>query len=542
MSKGLENNTSIKDFVTILDKHDNKPKNTNPPQKPKGELSKSTKIKDTNESNKVNKPKTTSKQPPDKNSKTMDLSENAIDKATMQYNSNNVEGDDKHKGVTAKRNASARSPLEGNPGKRQKDTKKIGEMETSTTIMDPCQTESNNITEIPLHTLLEELKEIKTSIQQLNDKLDHELTTRADEYRSLQETITSQHDQITKLNKTNDDLIEQNRKLENEVIKAQTEMLRLKVDFTGINESPYETYEQLRNKIAEVMMPTCSGTNDDIKWKTSIEIPITDCEHLGNYSKNRKRPVRVTFLFMKHKLWLLRQKQLLTPGIYVEESYPEVIQKRRMILRPILKLAKKSIEYKGKCKLDHDTLIIRGIRYKFNTLHLLPEELAPYKSAQISTETTTVFHGLHSPLSNFHTSSFTIDGQHYHTAEQYIQHKKALHFNDYKTAQQILATNDPFEAKTLSRNIERYDKDAWKLVVKEICYPGIRAKFEQNILLKRFLKSTSPTQLGESSYDKLWGTGLPLHDKNATNTSYWSNIGLLGEILMDLRDNNLTKE
>ena len=207
-----------------------------------------------------------------------------------------------------------------------------------------------------------------------------------------------------------------------------------------------------------------------------------------------------------------------------------------------IKLAKKSIEYKGKCKLDHDTLIIRGIRYKFNTLHLLPEELAPYKSAQISTETTTVFHGLHSPLSNFHNSSFTIDGQHYHTAEQFIQHKKALHFNDYKTAQQILATNDPFEAKTLSRNIERYDKDAWKAVVKEICYPGIRAKFEQNILLKRFLKSTSPTQLGESSYDKLWGTGLPLHDKNATNTSYWSNIGLLGEILMDLHDNNLTKE
>ena len=71
----------------------------------------------------------------------------------------------------------------------------------------------------------------------------------------------------------------------------------------------------------------------------------------------------------------------------------------------------------------------------------------------------------------------------------------------------------PFEAKTLSRNIERYDKDAWKLVIKEVCLPRNQAKFEQNILLKRFLKSTSLTQLGESSYDKLWGTGLPLHDK-----------------------------
>ena len=175
---------------------------------------------------------------------------------------------------------------------------------------------------------------------------------------------------------------------------------------------------------------------------------------------------------------------LLSPGIYVDESYPSVIQKRRMILRPILKLAKKNTEYKGKCKLDNDTLIIRGTRYKVNTLHLLPEELAPYKSAQISTETTTIFHGHHSPLSNYHTSPFTIDGQHYQTAEQYIQHKKALHFNDYKVAQQILNTKDPFEARTLSRNIERYDKDSWKLVVKDVCYPRIHAKFEQNILLK----------------------------------------------------------
>ena len=80
------------------------------------------------------------------------------------------------------------------------------------------------------------------------------------------------------------------------------------------------------------MMPTCSGINDEAKWKTSIEMPITDCERLGNYTKNRKRPVRITFLFMKHKLWLLNQKHLLSPGIYVEESYPSMIQKRCMTL------------------------------------------------------------------------------------------------------------------------------------------------------------------------------------------------------------------
>ena len=84
--------------------------------------------------------------------------------------------------------------------------------------------------------------------------------------------------------------------------------------------------------------------------------------------------------------------------------------------------------------------------------------------------------------------------------------------------------------------------DSWKAVAKDVCYPGIHAKFEQNTLLKQFLESTTPTKLAESSYDKLWGTGLPLHDKHASNPAYWTNTGLLGEILMDLRDNILTKE
>ena len=229
-----------------------------------------------------------------------------------------AEHDDKQKGVTAKRNASTRSPLEGNPGKKQKDTKKSGDVDTTTNTMDTNCSGSINITDIsdsyqahdtpkqldgeqsptintehpehnmPLHTLLEELKEIKSSIQNLNDKLDQELTTRATNYKTLHSMVTSQHNQIKLLTKANENLNEQNRKLQIEVVNTQTDMLRLKVDFTGINESPYETYEQLCNKIAEAMMPTCSGINDEAKWKTSIEIPITDCERLGNYTKKQK--------------------------------------------------------------------------------------------------------------------------------------------------------------------------------------------------------------------------------------------------------------
>ena len=190
---------------------------------------------------------------------------------------------------------------------------------------------TNNIEQpehnMPLHTLLEELKESKSSIQNLNNKLDQELTTRATDYKNLHSMVTSQCNEVKLLTKANEDLKEQNRKLQIKVTKSQTDMLQLKVDFTGINESLYETYDQLRNKIAEAMMPMCNGINEEAKWKASTEIPITDCERLGNYMKTKKRVVRTTFLFMKHKLWLLQHKHLLSSGIYVEESYPSSITK-----------------------------------------------------------------------------------------------------------------------------------------------------------------------------------------------------------------------
>ena len=75
-------------------------------------------------------------------------------------------------------------------------------------------------------------------------------------------------------------------------------MLHLKVDMAGIHESGYESYEDLRKKIAEIMASVCEGTTEASRWETSINIPIVDCHRLGIYTRNKKRPVRITFLFM----------------------------------------------------------------------------------------------------------------------------------------------------------------------------------------------------------------------------------------------------
>ena len=34
----------------------------------------------------------------------------------------------------------------------------------------------------------------------------------------------------------------------------------------------------------------------------------------------------------------------------------------------------------------------------------------------------------------------------------------------------------------------------------------------------------------------MWGTGLPLNNPHSADPTYWKNQGLLGEILMEIRD------
>ena len=80
------------------------------------------------------------------------------------------------------------------------------------------------------------------------------------------------------------------------------------------------------------MVSTCEGTTEEEKWKTSMSIPILDCPRLGQYNRNKKRPVRVTFLFMKHKSCLLTRERNLPTGIYVDEAYPELIKQKRASL------------------------------------------------------------------------------------------------------------------------------------------------------------------------------------------------------------------
>ena len=89
--------------------------------------------------------------------------------------------------------------------------------------------------------------------------------------------------------------------------------------------------------------------------------------------------------------------------------------------------------------------------------------------------------------------------------------------------------------KQAARDVLNYDSRRWISNAKEICKSGIEAKFMQNPALMNLLRSTGKKKLAEASYDNVFGTGVPLNSEDCLNESKWEGVGILGEILMDIR-------
>ena len=62
----------------------------------------------------------------------------------------------------------------------------------------------------------------------------------------------------------------------------------------------------------------------------------------------------------------------------------------------------------------------------------------------------------------------------------------------------------------------------------------MKAKFVQSPELARLLLGTNHTKLAEASYDRVWGTGVPLHDDDYLNVKKWYGTGIMGNILMQV--------
>lgn len=143
--------------------------------------------------------------------------------------------------------------------------------------------------------------------------------------------------------------------------------------------------------------------------------------------------------------------------------------------------------------------------------------------------------------SNFHLSPMTAHGLTFQSNEQYFMWRKATHFCDSYTAQQILDLPNTFplsklsyESKKLGRQVVDFDTYEWTKVSKAIMVEGLIHKAKANerfamMLIGAYLNGQKFVEA--SPYDKLWGVGLAADDPLVDDPANWKGQNLLGECL-----------
>ena len=140
-------------------------------------------------------------------------------------------------------------------------------------------------------------------------------------------------------------------------------------------------------------------------------------------------------------------------------------------------------------------------------------------------------------FSQWYSSAFKVDGEHYSSADHFMMAEKARLFGDTEMRIKILAAKNPGEAKSLGRNVSGFKDDVWLDNRFEIVVAANLAKFSQNDDLKEYLLNTCERVLVEASpVDKIWGIGLAADHENIANPNLWKGLNLLGYALMEARE------
>ena len=325
-------------------------------------------------------------------------------------------------------------------------------------------------------------------------------------------------------------------KLQQKLNQIEDKLVDNNLLFFGITEVEGESEQDRYAVVLEVISSTFIGQTHDVRMQQARNVMIESLVRKGRFNQRKSRPISVTFTHQRDVGDILMNQKYLPEGVFVSKEYGEHTEHEQKLLKPILRAANNIKEYKRRCQMEGDHIVIKGRHYNRDNLSDLPSEISGFKVTSKENPETVGFFGELNPLSNFHKCVFKVDDTWYHSAEQYIQQKKAEYFNDHQSPLKILTAESAIECKQLACEIKIYDVTKWKDVAESECFEGVFEKFNQNLYLNECLQKTDQKTIIESSYDRTWGTGVPLHSPDALNSNHWIGDNLLGKILINVRE------
>ena len=311
--------------------------------------------------------------------------------------------------------------------------------------------------------------------------------------------------------------------------------------FHGIPEDQGTGREDLSSKVYQEISPTINRETETERLQVASEIEIVRARRLGKKEVNCTRPISVKFSNKFDVEQIFANRFDFNEGIYVNREYSKETERNRCLLCPILQAAKKLPEYKDVCRMERDMLNLNGTKFSKDNLHELPAKLNIMEITTKSNAEVIGFFGEIYPLSNFYPCKFFHNGIEFHSSEQFIQHAKAKFFGDHYTQTIVLNAETALGSKRAGREISNYDHKRWCKSAKELCKPGIDAKFCQNPRAMQALLETGDKVLVECTKDAVWGNGYPLGHPNSLRSQMWKSKGIVGEILEEIRNHHLAQ-
>jgi ribA/ribD-fused uncharacterized protein len=138
--------------------------------------------------------------------------------------------------------------------------------------------------------------------------------------------------------------------------------------------------------------------------------------------------------------------------------------------------------------------------------------------------------------SQFFPAEFSVDGQRYRWAEQWMMAGKARLFGDEEALAAILAAGEPLDCKRIGRTVRGYDDERWKDARFDLVVEGNIAKFGQNAALRDHLLGSGDAILVEAApRDQIWGIGYGRDNPAVHDPLRWRGRNLLGFALVKVR-------
>lgn len=353
-------------------------------------------------------------------------------------------------------------------------------------------------------------------------------------YQMLEQKVTvsqdiakSANDRVEKCESVIQELMTENKKLREAQVSAEAYSKKYNLIVHNIPETPGETSQILRDKIGKIL------------WSVGLDtrpMYIDNIHRLPASNKDSIKPIIIKFVSYLDREYIWSKRDRLTghpSKIIIREHFPKEIESN---LRQLLPIRRAAINQGITVKMSGDKLTMRGKSYTVKNLHTLPENLRPENVTTRKTNDFLFFFNGACPLSNFHSSKFTVDGRSYSCAEQWLQEQKAVHFRDFSTAKQIMEAETPQKMKALGRTCSNFVDKTWKEVSPEILNKGLMEKFTQNPHLKIYLLGTGSLELVEAAKNDRWfGIGRHLWQDDIESSKETWGHNLQGKTLKAVR-------